>query len=138
MSSESPKSINRRWIQAFNDHDWQGEAAYRSPEYQGHLSGMPVPLDTNSWAGFMQAFSAAFPDAKITVEDDISEGNIVASRWTLTGTHRGEFQGVPASGRQVQATGVDFSRVVDGKVAEHWAQFDLMALMQQIGAMPGQ
>ena len=137
MSSEDPKSLNRRWIQAFNDHDWQGEAACRTPDYRGHLSGMPAPLDTNNWAGFMQAFTAAFPDAQITVEEDISEGSIVASRWTITGTHQGEFQGVPASGRRISVTGVDFSRVVDGRIAEHWAQFDLMALLQQIGAIPG-
>src|ERR1051325_5384071 len=112
--SIDPKILNRRWIQAFNEHHWEGEAACRSSDYLAHLSGMPGPLDTNGWAGFMQAFHAAFPDAHITVEDDISAGDIVASRWTLTGTHRGEFQGVPPTGRPIQASGVDFSRVVDG------------------------
>jgi steroid delta-isomerase-like uncharacterized protein len=136
MASENPKSINRRWIQAFNEHDWQTEAACRTADYLGHLSGMPVPLDTKTWDGFMQAITAAFPDARITVEDDISEGDIVASRWTMTGTHLGEFQGVPASGKSIKVSGVDFSRVADGRITEHWAQFDLMALLQQIGAIP--
>jgi predicted ester cyclase len=60
----------------------------------------------------------------------------VASRWTITGTHRGTFQGVPATGRLITFSGIDFSRVVEGKVAEHWAQFDLLAVLQQIGALP--
>ena len=59
----------------------------------------------------------------------------MASRWTITGTHRGTFQGVPATGRQVTMAGIDFIRVVDGKIAEHWAQFDLVGVLQQIGAM---
>ena len=60
----------------------------------------------------------------------------MASRWTITGTHRGTFQGVPATGRLITFSGIDFSRVVEGKVAEHWAQFDLLAVLQQIGALP--
>ena len=60
----------------------------------------------------------------------------MASRWTIAGTHRGTFQGVPATGRLVTFSGIDFSRVVEGKVAEHWAQFDLLAVLQQIGAVP--
>ena|ERR1044071_6567353 len=136
MSTEDNKSLNRRWIDAFNNKDWESETACRSADYQAHMSGAPAPLGNDQWAGFMQAFTTAFPDARITVDDDISEGNIVASRWTITGTHQGEFQGVPPSGRPISVDGVDFSRVVDGKIAEHWAQFDLMSLMQQIGAIP--
>lgn len=137
MSADGNKSLNLRWIQAFNEGDWASEAACRSADYVAHMSGAPEPLDAASWAGFMQAFTTAFPDARITVDDSISEGDIVASRWTITGTHRGEFQGVPPTGRNVTINGVDFSRVVNGTIAEHWAQFDLLGLMQQIGAIPG-
>ena len=136
MPTQDPKTINRQWIQAFNYHDWEAEAACRTSDFQAHMSGSPGPLDSNAWGGFMQAFNSAFPDATITVEDEVSEGSIVASRWTLTGTHRGEFQGVPPTGNTIRASGVDFSRVENGQIAEHWAQFDLVALMQQIGALP--
>jgi steroid delta-isomerase-like uncharacterized protein len=85
----------------------------------------------------MRAFTSAFPDSTITIEDDISEGNMVASRWKIEGTHLSEFQGIPATGRSINVPGIDLSRVVNGKIAEHWAQFDLLALLQQIGAMPG-
>ena len=136
MSTDDNKDLNLRWIQAFNEGDWASEAACRTADYLAHMSGAPGPLDAANWAGFMQVFTTAFPDAHITVDDSISERDLVASRWTITGTHRGDFQGVPPTGRRITIKGVDFSRVVDGKIAEHWAQFDLMGLMQQIGAIP--
>jgi predicted ester cyclase len=59
----------------------------------------------------------------------------VASRWTIAGTHQGSFRGIAATGRSIVMPGVDFSRIVDGKIAEHWAQFDVTGVMVQIGAM---
>ena len=135
MSAEDNKSVNLRWIQAFNERDWATEAAYRTPDFVAHMSGIPMPLDNDGWNAFMAEFTEALPDAQISVEASVAERDIVASRWTITGTHRGTFQGVPATGRLVTFTGIDFSRIVDGKVAEHWAQFDLVAVLQQIGAL---
>jgi steroid delta-isomerase-like uncharacterized protein len=136
MSADENKALNDRWIEAFNTRDWAAEAACRTADYKAHVSGAAAPLDAAGWGAFMAAFSTAFPDARISVGDAVAAGDIVASRWTLTATHRGDFQGVPPTGRRVAMQGVDFSRIVDGKIAEHWAQFDLVALMQQIGAMP--
>ena len=136
MSADDHNDLNRRWIEAFNKRDWGTEAACRTADYQAHTSGAPGPLDAAGWAGFMQSFTTAFPDAQITIEGSISEQNMVASRWTITGTHHGEFQGIPPTGRPIRMPGVDFSRVVDGKIAEHWSQFDVVGVLQQIGAMP--
>ena len=136
MSADDNKSVNLRWVQAWNERDWTTEAAYRTPDYLAHMSGIPVPLDDDGWNAFNAEFTGAFPDAQISVEASVAERDVVASRWTITGTHRGTFQGVPATGRLVTFSGIDFSRVVEGKVAEHWAQFDLLAVLQQIGAVP--
>lgn len=136
MSTAENNSLNLRWIQAFNERDWTSEGACRTADYRAHVPAAPAPLDHAGWGAFMQSFTTAFPDAQIAVGSSISERNLVATRWTITGTHHGTFQGVPASGRQITMEGVDFSRVVDGKIAEHWAQFDMIGLMQQIGAMP--
>jgi steroid delta-isomerase-like uncharacterized protein len=136
MSVDENKRLNLRWIQAWNDRDWATEEACRAPDYVAHMSGVPVPLDAAGWGAFMGAFTAAFPDAQISVADSFGERDMVATRWTITGTHRGDFQGVPPTGRPVTMAGVDISRFVDGKVAEHWAQFDVMGVMQQIGAIP--
>src|SRR5437763_1198203 len=75
---------------------------------------------------FMGAYPAAGADARIAGDGSVGERDVVASRWTMTGTHRGDFQCVPPTGRQVTMAGIDQSRVVDGKVAEHWAQFDVI------------
>jgi steroid delta-isomerase-like uncharacterized protein len=136
MAAAENNALNRRWVQAFNDRDWSAEATCRTADYQAHVSGAPGPLDAAAWVGFLQGFAVAFPDAQIAIEGSVSEGDLVASRWTITGTHRGEFQGVLATGRQIVMPGVDFSRVVDGKIAEHWSQFDVVGVMQQLGAMP--
>jgi steroid delta-isomerase-like uncharacterized protein len=129
------KELNERWIRAFNERDWEAERAVRTDDYVAHLSGAPGPLDGEGWAGFMAMFTSAFTDARISIDRAIEEGDFVASRWTIPGTHDGPFQGIPATGKSVAIAGVDMSRVVDGKVAEHWAQFDVIGAMQQIGAM---
>jgi steroid delta-isomerase-like uncharacterized protein len=67
----------------------------------------------------------------------IAEGDKVAVRAKMTGTHRKEFMGLPATGNKVTVTGISIYGVVDGKIVEHWEQFDAMGMMQQLGAVPG-
>jgi steroid delta-isomerase-like uncharacterized protein len=130
------KDVNERWIEAFNQRDWEAERACRTDDYRAQMSGAPGPLDNDGWAGFMGMFTGAFSDARITIDGAVAEGDLVSSRWTITGTHDGPFQGVAATGKPVTIAGVDMSRVVDDRIAEHWAQFDLIGVMVQIGAMP--
>lgn len=78
----------------------------------------------------------AFPDWRSTPEELISEGDMVAERWTGRGTHRGEFQGVGATGRVVEVPGVVFYRIAHGKIAEFRGHFDQFSMMQQLGRVP--
>jgi steroid delta-isomerase-like uncharacterized protein len=133
-ASADPKALNHRWIASFNERDWATESALRSDDFRATLSGAPEPLDSAAWSGFLKTFVAAFPDSKIKVEACVAEGNTVVTCWSITGTHRGEFQGIPATGRTVQFNGIEFNRVRDGKIAEHVAQFDLAGLMRQLSA----
>lgn len=130
------KSLNYRWIDAFNRQDWVAESAARGPGYKAYLSGAKEPLDNEGWGQFMQHFTSAFPDAHIAIEACIAEGDSVVSRWVLTGTHQAAFQGVPPTGSAVRFNGIEFNRVAGGQIVEHWSQFDLASLLQQIGAMP--
>jgi steroid delta-isomerase-like uncharacterized protein len=132
-AAADPESLNQRWIQAFNDRDWETERALRSSNFQAYLSGSEKPLDNSAWSGFMIQFTTAFPDSRISIDSSIAAGDSVSTRWTLTGTHNGVFQGIPPTGRPVKFTGIEFNRVVNGKIADHWSQFDLVSLMQQIG-----
>jgi steroid delta-isomerase-like uncharacterized protein len=135
MSSDDNKNINLRWIQAFNERDWETEAAYRAPDFVAYLTAAPGPLDNPGWAEYMSTFTTGLPDAQIAIDTSVAERDIVASRWTLTGTHSGTFHGVPATGRQVTMVGVEMSRFADGKIVEHWAQFDVLGMLQQIGGL---
>lgn len=86
---------------------------------------------------FYTALRRAFPDLHFTVEDQIAEGDRVVTRWQGRGTHAGEFQGIPATGRPVRLAGMDVDRIADGKVVECWAHVDELGLMRQLGVVPG-
>ncbi len=80
---------------------------------------------------FLGMLLNAFPDLHITIEGDIiAEGDQVAERWTLEGTHQGELLGIPATGKRVRVTGMSISRLVDGKQVEHWSVMDQLGMMQ--------
>jgi steroid delta-isomerase-like uncharacterized protein len=84
---------------------------------------------------YVTMLRAAFPDLHFTIEDQIAEGDMVVTRWTARGTHKGSFQGVPATGREIRLMGTDIDRMTDGKVVECWAHVDELGLMQQLGAI---
>ncbi len=84
----------------------------------------------------MSLYHGAFPDTQITVEDQIAEGDLVVTRWTARGTHQGELMGVPPSSNRATVEGITINRIADGKIAESWANYDALGMMQQIGAIP--
>jgi steroid delta-isomerase-like uncharacterized protein len=79
----------------------------------------------------------AFPDLHAEVHDVIAEGDLVAARVTYTGTHQGEFVGIPATGRKTTTNGVHFFRMQNGRQAEHWGGPDMFSFLVQAGVMPG-
>lgn len=83
-------------------------------------------------------FRNAFPDIRMTVDDMIAEGDKVAARVTVTGTHQGEFMGIPATGKKINVQTIDILRFEGGKLAEHWGITDTGAMMEQLGVAPGQ
>ena len=82
------------------------------------------------------AIREAVPDYNVTIEDQFAEDDKVVTRWTARGTHKGKFQGIAPTGRQVSVTGMTISRYVDGKIAESWVELDTLSLMRQLGADP--
>jgi predicted ester cyclase len=131
------KAVVRRWIETFNNpYTPQTEVDILAPGYIAHAPGLPGPLDLEAWSQFTSAFVEAFPDLRLTVEDIFSAGDMVAARVSFRGTHRGEFQGIPPTDKQVAFSSIEIDRMVDGKVAEHWFEMDLLGLMGQLGAIP--
>ncbi len=97
-------------------------------------SGIQVMRD------YVAAFHSAFPDVRYSIEDEIAEGDRIAARWRWEATHRGAFQGIAPTGRQVSQTGTTVFPVSSGKIVEVWPQADFMGLMEQLGAtlrLPG-
>src|SRR5215203_1882728 len=88
--------------------------------------------------GEIEYFHSAVPDLTYTVEDQVAEGDKVVSRYTVSGTHQGEFFGVPGTGNRIVMTGINIDRFDDesGMLVEEWPEYDLLGAMKQIGAIP--
>ena len=84
---------------------------------------------------FYAELHAAFPDIHFTIEDQLSAGDKVVTRWTCRGTHKGEFQGMSPTGNQITMTGIDIDRFANGKVVECWPVMDELSMLQQLGAV---
>ncbi len=80
--------------------------------------------------------SAAFSNNHYTIEDQIAEGDRVATRVTWRATHSGDFQGHPPTGKQIEVSGIAIERRKDGKIVERWLNYDQLGVMQQLGLVP--
>jgi predicted ester cyclase len=105
-----------------------------SPSCLAHLPGNPEPTDREGFKHFVALLYTAFPDLHHKVEEQIAEDDKVVSLVTARGTHRGDFQGIAPTGKQVIMTDIIITRLHEGKVVELWAQFDALSLLQQLGA----
>jgi steroid delta-isomerase-like uncharacterized protein len=136
MSTEQNKTMVRRvFEEGINNNDPTVFDQVIGPSYVNHDMPAPAP----GIEGFKQviaAFIAAFPDMRVAVEDVLADGDRVASRGEMTGTHRGAFMGIPATGKQVRVAYQDIWRVADGKLVENWVRLDMLGMMQQLGVAP--
>lgn len=78
----------------------------------------------------------AFPDIHMVIDDLFGEGDKVACRWTITGTHKGAYQGIPPTNKKLVFSGNNIFRIADGKVAEIWSRYNTLGMMQQLGVIP--
>jgi predicted ester cyclase len=131
---EQNKQVVRQVFESYNQQDIEKAEKLFSPKHIFHFPGAP-PMDWNSHKQFIVGLSKAFPDLHFKVEDILAEGDKVAYRLTVSGTHKGEFQGILPTNKKVSFTSTGISNIVDGKVAEDWVDADTMGLIQQIGAM---
>ncbi len=131
----------RQWVEAFNARDDKGQTDALTADYIGHApDSMRLPeLDCDAWAAFMGTFLEGFPDLQLDVQDSVSDEEMNAQRILFTGTHTGHFRGLPPTGRKVRFAGLEMSRMVDGKAAEHWFQIDALTMFEQLGlrVVPG-
>jgi steroid delta-isomerase-like uncharacterized protein len=107
-----------------------------APDAKIHVPGNGGPMNPDEYKRFLAQFYRAFPGLQVTIEDEVTEGDKMTARWTIRGEHKGDFRGLPATGKPVTLTGIAIWRIVDGKTAEEWVEWDALGLMQQLGAIP--
>lgn len=128
----------RRIYELISAHDLDGFIGVMADDFVEHEELPGFPQTPEGVRAFFEAQLAGFPDMAMTPEDIIDGGDKVVIRAVFTGTHRGEFLGMPPSGRRVEVPLIDIMAFGDdGLVHEHWGLFDAMSMMQQLGAAPG-
>jgi steroid delta-isomerase-like uncharacterized protein len=134
--AEANKAIIRRYRQAHNQNDMAALDQIVAADLITHSQLPNVPAGREGGKMVHQGSLAAFPDGKTTTDDLIAEGDKVVERFTLVGTHKGDFMGIPASGKSVRVTGMSIFRIANGKIVEHWGENDAMSLLIQLGVLP--
>jgi steroid delta-isomerase-like uncharacterized protein len=137
--SEQNKALSRRFMDevwnkgnlAVIDELVAPGATFYDPSVPGGKFSGPAGMKQ-----FVQIYRGAFPDLRLTVNDQIAEGDQVSTRWTATGTHKGELMGIAPTNKVGTITGVDIERYQNGKVVEGWANYDMLGLLQQLGVVP--
>lgn len=133
--TEKNKTIAIETMEALHQRDLNNVRAHMAPNARFY-GWAPEPLDADGHKAFMSALLTAFPDSRFIVDDVIADGDKVAVRHRLQGTHQADLQGVPATGRQVEVNGIVIFRIENGKIAEAWLNADIMGMMQQLGVVP--
>ena len=132
--SDRNKQIARRLIEeGFNKGD---RALADELVAENYIYREPTVGEKRGPKGFielMTMYRTAFPDARMTIKEQVAEGDTVVTRWTGNGTHRGELMGIAPTGKQVSVEGVSISRIVNGKVVEEFSTYDALGMFQQLG-----
>lgn len=137
MSTETNKAIIARMIeQVWNEGHTDLVVEFFAEDYVQHIAGQPAQAGYELVQQGAASSRAAYPDFQLSIDDQVAEGDRVAARWTMTGTHEGEFLGIQPTGKQVNHAGTTFYRLENGRIAEVWFLADMMGLMQQLGVLP--
>lgn len=135
-SIEQNKKTKLRYIAGLNKQDFSVFDEVFEPDYTLHVAGMPDFVGADSLKEMVIQSFAGLSNAKWIVEDIIAEDDRVATRWSMTALHTGEYMGVPATNKEIQLSGTVIDRFENGRIIEAWENFDSLGLMQQLGTVP--
>lgn len=138
MSTEQNKALVRQLVEeAINQGNINAIDELLIPDFVEHEELPPgIPPGREAPKVLFTMLRSAFPDLKATIEHLIAEGDEVVLHMTWTGTHKGEFMGIPPTGKRISINVIDILGIAEGKFVEHWGVMDSMALMQQLGVVP--
>ena len=131
---------NRALVAEYIERIWnQGRtdllAEFVHPEFVSHDPADPDPIrGFEGLAAAIKSYHASFPDLVNTIEAQVAEGDLVATRWSSTGTHQGTSFGIQATGNRRDVTGIQFNLIQEGLIVEEWHSWDTLGLLRQLGA----
>ena len=134
MSKQANIQTQQQFGEAINSGNLEKFHQLMSPDVVDHD---PAPDQGPGPEGFIQFFTtfrSAFPDLKVSVEQMVADDENVSIAYTVTGTHQGDFMGVPATNKQVKARGVQIARFENGKIVERWGSSNELGILKQLGA----
>jgi steroid delta-isomerase-like uncharacterized protein len=139
VSTEENKHLAREAIRIWTTGDLGSADDLYAPDYvnhQHHDPGDPRDLHgVEAMKSFAAEFRSAFPDFHDSIDIQVAEGDLVVTRFTSMGTHRGMFMGVEPTNKELVSTGISIDRISRGKIVQSWANWDMMGMMQQLGAL---
>jgi steroid delta-isomerase-like uncharacterized protein len=136
MSIEENKAIVRSFFESGpSSGDMNAANALLDSNFALHTPLPSVP-GIQGINDVVTACRAAFEHLNVTVEDMVAEGNKVTARFTARGIHKGQFMGLPPTGKPITMTGIEIFRIENGKITELWGEANLLGLMQQLGIVP--
>jgi len=136
MQVETNTTVASRWYEeVFNAGKIELIDELFAPNFVDHDPSNPLP-GLDGVRQLVSMYRGAFPDLRLTVEDEITEGDKVVTRFTGRGTHKGPLMGIPPTGKRVTITAIDILRFENGRIVEHWGNQDLLGMMQQLGVIP--
>ena len=135
--SEANRAVVRRWFdEIYSKKRVELMNELHAEDYVWRGPGGVTITSRDGMRELLGVYTAAFPDVDFTVEDQMSDGDQVVTRWTARATHSGEFDGIQPTGNSIMFTGITISRLENGRLVEEWENFDELSLMRQIGAVP--
>jgi steroid delta-isomerase-like uncharacterized protein len=134
--SDTNKAVVRRLIEAFNTGNLSVIDELVTNNYVYREPTVGERHDRHGSKDVINTYRTAFSDAKMTIDEQIADGDTVVTRWSGTGTHNGPLFGIPATGRHVTITGIRITHLQNGKVVEDIENYDTLGMMRQLGVVP--
>ena len=136
MATDMKTQLERIPLEIFNQGNFGLIDELIAPDFVEHSAQPGVPPTRDGFKQFAMAYRSAFPDLRYTVEDTIDAGDKIVQRLTASGTMKGDFLGIPASGTRATWTEVHIGRVDNGQLVEHWGVVDQLGMLVQLGIVP--
>ncbi len=136
MSMEENKNIARRALEVITEKDFSIVDQLYDANYLRHDPDSPQVHSREEYKRYLMGLCTVFPDLHFTVDDVFAEDDRVTCRFSIRGTHKQPWRGLPATGKQVNLTGINISRIAENRIVEDWFNTDIFSLALQLGLIP--